>query len=280
VADANPAVTSYQSQLAHSFNSIGILLSDTGKPADALASYEKARDILQKVADANPAVTSYQSQLAHSFNSIGILLSATGKPTEALASYEKARDIYQKLADANPAVTSYQRDLAKSNFNVGRLHAKEGRFVEAFALLDAGLAFCEKLVAANSKTVEYTTILGMSHAFRGWARVRVGQPERAANDLRKAVELWAKDPALTLEVRFEKFRALALLAKLGADAKSGVTVAEAKAFADQSVAALTDAIKGGSSQLKELKEPDFDAIRDRADFKKLIAELEKPNKEK
>jgi hypothetical protein len=46
------------------------------------------------------------------------------------------------------------------------------------------------------------------------------------------------------------------------------------AFADQAVAALRDAVKAGWAQLHELKEPDFDVLRGREDFKKLAVELE------
>ena len=95
-----------------SHHSIGLLLSQTGKPAEALVAYEKALAIRQKLADANPAVTEFQSDLAWSHNNIGTLLSQTGKPAEALAAYRKALAIRQKLADANPAVTQFQSDLA------------------------------------------------------------------------------------------------------------------------------------------------------------------------
>jgi hypothetical protein len=66
-----------------------------------------------------------------------------------------------------------------------------------------------------------------------------------------------------------------LLAGLGGEAKSGVTAAEAAAFADQSVAALRDGLQAGWGLASELKEPDFDALRRREDFQKLLAELEK-----
>jgi len=54
-----------------------------------------------------------------------------------------------------------------------------------------------------------------------------------------------------------------------------VTAAEAAAFADRSIPALRDAVTSGWNLPDELKEPNFDAIRDRADFKELVAELEK-----
>lgn len=84
----------------------------------------------------------------------------------------------------------------------------------------------------------------------------------------------AKVPALHPPMRFEQSRILALLARLGGEAKSGVTKAEAAAFADQAVAYLRDAFSAGWGWPNELKEPDFDPLRGRADFQKLVAELE------
>jgi hypothetical protein len=77
--------------------------------------------------------------------------------------------------------------------------------------------------------------------------------------------------------RFEIAKALALLAGLGENAKSGVTAAEAKAFASRAVPALAGAIKAGWRPLgmDDPKGPDFDALRHREDFQKLLAELDK-----
>jgi hypothetical protein len=114
----------------------------------------------------------------------------------------------------------------------------------------------------------------LSHAYLGWARVRSGEASEAAADLRRAVELWGKDPAPEPEIRFERSRVLALLAGLGEEVKAGVTKADAAAFADHAVASLRDAIRTGWGLTDELKEADFDAIRGREDFQKLLAELE------
>jgi hypothetical protein len=67
---------------------------------------------------------------------------------------------------------------------------------------------------------------------------------------------------------------MALLAGLAMDANSGVTKDEAKTFSDQAVAAVRDAIIAGWRGLKELKEPDFEPLRERDDFKLLLTELE------
>jgi hypothetical protein len=103
--------------------------------------------------------------------------------------------------------------------------------------------------------------------------VRAGRPAEAAADLRRALELWARDRSPNLETHFERSRVLAQLAGLGSEAKSGVSAAEARVFADQAVAALRDAVQVGWARPGELKEADFDALRRRDDFQKLLAEL-------
>jgi tetratricopeptide (TPR) repeat protein len=274
LADANPAIPAFQSQLAGSHINIGNVLREMGQRAAALNEYQKALTISQKLADANPAVAQFQSDLAASHVSIGYVLSQTGKPAEALSEYQKALTISQKLADANPAVSQFQSYLAVAHNLIGHLHAREKRFSEAFVALERALTIHQKLADANPTNTDCTTRLGDSHASRGWAHVRAGHPAEATTDLRRALALWEKAKALDLETRFERGRALALLAGLVADGKSGVTSAEAAAFADQAVAALGNAFQAGWGNVVELKEPDFNSLRGRDDFKKLRAEVE------
>jgi serine/threonine-protein kinase len=273
LADANPAVAEFQFDLSHTHNNIGLLLQ-TAKPAAALQAHQKALAIRQKLADANPAVSECQYLLAWSQIQIGDVLARTAKPKEAREAYLKALAINQKLSDANPTVLGYQRDLGRAHNNLGRLLARQKRFAEALTAIDAGLAIYQKLTKADPKNTEYASLLADGHACRGRALAWSGQPSKAAADLRLAVERWANVPGLDPDDQFEQSRALALLAGLGADAKSGVTATEAKTFADQAVAALAAVVKTGWALPGELKEPDFDALRGRADFQKLVAQVE------
>ena len=85
LADANPAAAPFQSDLATTYNNIGLLpLHAKGKPAEALESHCSALAIRRKLVDANPADTQSSSNLAGIHYNIGLLLDATGKPAEAL----------------------------------------------------------------------------------------------------------------------------------------------------------------------------------------------------
>jgi hypothetical protein len=161
--------------------------------------------------------------------------------------------------------------LSLADNNLGQLLARQKQFPAAFTPFDAGL----KLVEAEPRSPVMTNNLGYSYGWRGAARLQAGQLAEAAADLRRAVELWSGTPTTDGLTRFELSKALALLTGLAGDAKSGVTAVEAKAFADRAVAVLADAIKTGwrPAGLDDPKEPDFDALRPREDFKKLMAEL-------
>ena len=113
LADANPNVTQFQSDLARSHNNIGMLFSETGKPAEALAALEKGRAIRQALADANPRVTLFQRDLAISLSGIGQLRQAEGQAAEAAEAYRKALAILERL----PLLPLYDQ------FNVAVIHA-------------------------------------------------------------------------------------------------------------------------------------------------------------
>src|SRR5262249_1894090 len=213
-------------------------------------------------------------RLAEGYGQLGALLSTSGKPVEAENEFRRTIAIGQKLVAGNPAVSKFRYTLANSYKDLGRLLALQKRFPDAINALETGLAILQNVSGSNPGNPLYTKDLGLCFAYRGAARARAGQPVDAVADLRRAIDVWASIPNLEAGTRFERARALALLAELGKDPKSGVNATEAAAFAERSIAALRDAIAAGWNLPDELKERDFDAIRDRADFKKSVADLD------
>ena len=139
-----------------------MLLSETGKPAEALAAYEQARAIRERLARENPTVTQFQSDLATSHDNIGMLLRETGKPAEALAAYEQARAIQERLARENPTVTQFQSDLAVSHNNIGMLLSDTGKPAEALAAYEQARAIQERLARENPTVTQFQSDLAAS----------------------------------------------------------------------------------------------------------------------
>jgi tetratricopeptide (TPR) repeat protein len=274
LVDSNPAVTEFQRQLSWCNNQIAIMLMHAGKPMEALAAWRNAAAIREKLAADNPTVTSFQNELEGTYANIGVVLAQTGKTAEALAVFQKAQAIIQKLADAHPADPNHQANLANIHNELGRLLAKLGRFADAFAFFDKGQTLFDKLLKSEPTRNLYRLGLGESHAYWGWALRKSGRPVEAAAQLRRAVEVWDPVKDREPELLFDRAWALALLAGLGSAGKSDVTTAEVTSYADRAIAVLRDAISAGWSVPDELKQPDFDPLRDRDDFKKLMEELE------
>jgi tetratricopeptide (TPR) repeat protein len=274
LADANPAAAPTLRDLAQTLDHIGNLLSMTGRAGEALRAQAAARDIRSKLVDADPANAFRLRDLARSHAALGALLAHAGKPAEALKEYEAARDLQERLTESNPAVPDYKSELSTTRYQTGRLLARLGQLPEALSYLDSAQAACRQLADAYPLTRHYALRLGYSHAFRGAARARAGRPSEAATDLRRAMELWATNENLDPDDRLEQARALALLSALGSVPNSGVTSVEAAALADQAVAALRKAVQAGWARAGELKEPEFDSLRKREDFQKLVKELE------
>jgi tetratricopeptide (TPR) repeat protein len=199
----------------------------------------------------------------------------TGKQQEALESFQKALLLQQKLVDANPTEVNFQLNLAGMYAYLGVTLDRQKRWTEALAALDTSVAMLQKLAKVDATNGDSSRELGVSYSGRGGALSRAGKPAEAAADLRRAVELLsAQHPSSMTDAQFALVRARALLAALGGDARSGVTKEEAKTFAEQSVSDLAALVKTGWAYPSELKEPDFDGLRGRADFQKLVAEVE------
>jgi tetratricopeptide (TPR) repeat protein/predicted Ser/Thr protein kinase len=277
LVNAQPTVSEFQQELAVSYTNLGTAQYQAGRPLEAIKSHEQAFTIQQHLVDANPAVSSFQTFLALALSNLGGLRSELGQAKEARDSLLRSQHILQELVEANPNYLRLQQLLATTHNYLGRLLAREQQFPAALAAFDAGLDLRKKLVEAEPKNPLFTNHLGYSYGWRGAARLGAGQTAEAATDLRRAVDIWSSNPANDGTTRFEIAKALALLAGLGGDAKSGVATAEAKAFADRSVSALADAMKVGWRPfgMDDPKRPDFGALRHREDFQKLLAELEK-----
>ena len=109
LADDNPAVTDFRNRQAQGHNDLGILLSDTGKPAEAEAEYREAPGIRQKLADDYPAITEFRSRLAASHHNLGHPAGGDGQAVGGGGRVSPGHgDSIEKLADDDPAVTAFR----------------------------------------------------------------------------------------------------------------------------------------------------------------------------
>jgi len=136
----NPSVPRYPAQLGLIHRRIGLIHRRAGHIADALASYEQAREFAEPLATAYPGDTSFQLDLAGVFAEIGEVLGAMGKSAKARASFDKAlawfdkaRAIQHKLVDADPSTDLNRSNLADTVRRRGVVYRRCSRVAEAAA---------------------------------------------------------------------------------------------------------------------------------------------------
>jgi hypothetical protein len=100
-------------------------------------------------------------------------------------------------------------------------------------------------------------------------------PVAAAAGARRARELYESLPARSPYELVELAGCHAIVAGQAGTEGSGVSAADGRAAADAAVAALRQAVAGGYGNLDALRrDASLDALRGRADFQKLLTDLE------
>ena len=275
LSDAHAGVVLFNSSLAHSYSNLSLVLFRVGRTEDAMASEQKALAIRQKLADANPGISQFQVDLANSHSAIGLLLAHAGRRTDAMAPAQKALAIWEKLVQAHPTVPSFQSGLAECYNNRSDLLRMDRRDAEAREGYDRALAVGEPLAKNNPTSTLYQAAVAHSLRGRGMARFGLGDLAGAVADVRRSLATWNAIPTRTAEDWFETACCHAALAGFAAEAASGINAADAKSEAGEAVRSLQIAVRGGYRTPAYFHTKDLDPLRDRADFKALLAELNK-----
>ena len=186
LAEANPSVERFQSDLANSYNQVGIALTLIGKPSEALEAFGRSLAIRQKLADAKPAVIQFRSDVAKTYNNIGAVLQRTDRLAEAIDAFGKSVATRQKLADANPAVTQFQYDLALSHDNLGVTYRGLRKLPEALAEIGRSMAVYQKLAETNPAVTSYAVGLAKNLSQKALILYELGEPSRAIQAFRDA----------------------------------------------------------------------------------------------
>jgi tetratricopeptide (TPR) repeat protein len=259
-------------------------LTELGRTREARALCERALAMNEALLRADSKTVYHSTHLAESLMRMGQVRRAEGDIKGAASDWHRAAAMYAAGA-AKPEASVFDACCHAGLAGLGGVAGSGVSVMQSAAETETAIAKLRQAAKLGMRDLSWLRTDPLFGPLRGnrdfeallmdlAMPARAGQPAETAADLRKALDLYAKDPHPITEAQLERSRALALLAGLGADAKSGVSKEEAKTFADQSIAALADLARTGWALPSELKEPDFDALRGRADFQKLVAEVE------
>ncbi len=274
-AKDNPAVTRNHRTLVVTRIFLGYVLTENGKLEAAETEYRNGIAIAKKLIEENSGVADFRSLESALRQGLGALLTRTGRPREAETECRLADGICQELAGQSRAKKNYLLNYIMALNSLGEVVRLSGRASEAMGIYERAITLIEPQVRENPNNTYLRLQLVCSIRNRALALSILGDFAASAAELRRALRLCEPMPPL-IWCGIEKSCCNAALASLAGRLHSGVSDAEGKTAADTAMHWLNRAVAMGYQNVNELRvEKAYDSLRDRDDFKKLLAKLDR-----
>ena len=130
---ANPTDARIAHELVRTLGNMAIALDGAGRQNEALAAYDRAREVLGAMGDANPTLLSVTRDRAWIDTMTAGILIGTARDAEALPVLERARKARETLVKADTSVIRDQTQLIRIHCQIAGIHARAGRTSEALA---------------------------------------------------------------------------------------------------------------------------------------------------
>jgi serine/threonine-protein kinase len=313
-----PDVLQYQSDLAATHSNLGALHYTAGRFGKAVEGFEKARVIQEHLVRNQPKVTQYQHELAANYNNLCAVYSDTGQPAKAEAALQKAITIRVQLVREHPDVSEYAVQLGANYSNKGHTVRLAGNNQEALAWYQRAVRTLDAVLRREPRQSVAREILAETYGGRAVALTGLGRHAESLRAIDRALQFAAAPQRDRLRLgraaalaragdharATAEANALAQSKRLRGDTLYDLacvwSVASAAArrdtklptpdrdqlaerYTSRAIALLTKTLAAGYFKLPAKvehlkKDKDLDPLRARADFKKLLAELEREKK--
>ena len=297
-----PGVPTYRQDCAAAHTNLGILLVGRGEPAEAAEQYRKALALIAKLAADAPGVPAYRRELAGVNLELGDLLVKLGQDSAARQHYQQGIVIREKLVADFPNVADFQIDLGGTYVNCGIRIRSNGDAAESLNSFERAITLLRPLAGNEPPPMMAREFLRNGHWSRALAFEQLARHAEALQDWNKAVEFSpaAEQPNLRIERAFSSLRngkmnegvdeITELTKSSNWNAGQWYRLACAYAFAGdkdpdkreefarRTVELLRKAVRMGFKDVSQFRnDTNLDPLRDRDDFKMLLADLDALN---
>jgi serine/threonine protein kinase len=293
------AVPEYRHQLSRAYYNLGVLLEDEKKLKKAEVYFRKALAIQEKLVTENPNLPLYREDLSGSYRKLAGVSKELGMADAATKDCFQGIAILEELVREFPSNLDYQVDLGRIYELLATLKFRTEKGDESIVWFDKSIDILGPIQEAQPAIKVYKTILSRCYEGRALAYDKYQKYNEAAADWSKAADLStpAKSQILQVSRAWSLVHAglvddgLAVLDGLKSlpdkDAgmwyqrarivsfASGAQTERRKEFADRAMMLLGRAVQAGYNNVSELRsENDFNPIRERDEFMKLLSALE------
>jgi tetratricopeptide (TPR) repeat protein len=244
-----------------------------GPRQDAEKDFDQALRIQKQLAADFPSRPGFRQELARSHNNRGNLLRATGRPEEAEKDFDQALDIKRHLAADFPDQPDLRNELAGTCVNLALLRQQQGNWAAAKRLLLEGRPHHLAALRANPRDPTYRQFYRNHLNVLTAVQAGLLEPEAAVRTAATCRDLGWNTPADAYDAACFLSQCIPIVAKH--DKLNDKERKEAARFyGDAAMKLLRDAVsKGYKDSVHMKKDADLDPLRQREDYKKLVAEL-------
>jgi tetratricopeptide (TPR) repeat protein len=273
VADS-PSVPAYRQELASSLTHVGRLLWLTRRRPEAESAYRDALGLWKQLVVDFPAVPDYRREQANGLNLLGVVLLSSGQLQEAEAAHRDAQSLEQNLVADFPKTVEFHNDLAGTMLHLAVVLRARGQLDAARELLEQARVHHQAVLEARPYDATYRQSFRSNRVALIDTLLHQGQHAAAAAAIKDL-------PSVAVNQAPEAYQAAGLLARCAALAGTDAQLPEtrrgelARSYGERAVGELRRAMRGGLRSARLLKEnKNLDVLRSRADFQKLLAEVE------
>jgi eukaryotic-like serine/threonine-protein kinase len=277
----HPDDTGFAFNLASTLGNVGVVHRNQHRYRDAAESFRQAIETLKKLSAAHPENAEFQSYLIRAQRNLGDVLTDLGQTSEAVAVLRSALDATERMAKEHSDVVQYQEDRVEGLNYLTAALGKAGQVDEALATCKKGIGFCEGLLKSNPEKRANSSRLAELLREQGSLLQESGQPGEAVRSYQRAIALLEGIPSPSVTYLGELARCHARLAGLAAVAGSGLPAEAARTEAEKAIEAIRRALAADFAVADlPLTNSDFDLVRTREDFQKLLRDIEAKAKSK
>jgi serine/threonine-protein kinase len=314
LAAEHSAEPRFLSALASCYHTLGLLYWAMLKDAEEEKALETARALYQSLADQYPEVTEYQGELAASQRALGQVRAKVGKTEQAAADFQAALAIHRRLTNRYPEVFKYGCDLGTLYCALTEFANRKGKPDEALDWSKQAIETAEALLQKSPRDVRTRVLLCESCEHRAEALTKLGRYAEAVQNLDRALTFYrghahpefrldravalaragdhgrataeaidlARDTSLAAKVLF-RLASVFSLSAAAARQDVKLTRSDRNRLGDEFAGRAMDLLARmrtaadfkPANFLKDLRlDKDFEPVRVRADFQKLLREVE------
>ncbi len=255
-----------------------------GSPADALAFLETALKLLESRVAADPRDAEARLELAETLDGLGLNLAIQGRHADALAAFRKAIGHARPAGAESPRDINFGRCLAMAWHHAGLMEQRSGRHEDAALSFSRAIDVREPLADDNPAVPFLHSALSHEYASLSACQSALGRRGEAERSLRRARDAIDRLPRRGGNRLFTLACVHAGLAALIGEAGAAPTAgdaAERRRRVGLALESLREAVAAGYDDIAQLEtSPDLAPLRDRPEFREIMARLREKSREK